>query len=61
MFYDRRLVRELKAAGLQRFQEGDIDSINPDLPLGAQADLLPVKLSFDLISLAAYPVHLKRL
>lgn len=43
MFYDHHLARELKAAGLQRFQEGNIDSINPHLPLGAQADLLPVK------------------
>lgn len=39
-YYYRRLLRELMAAGLRRFQEGDTDSINPDLPMSEQAELL---------------------
>lgn len=31
---ERRLFRELKAAGLANFEEGNPDSINPDLALG---------------------------
>lgn len=47
MFYDRRYMRELKAAGLQHFQEGDKDSINPHLPWGEQADLLPYDSKYE--------------
>lgn len=37
----RELMRQMKAAGLANFEEGSPDSINPDLALGEQADLLP--------------------
>lgn len=47
IFYDRRSIRELKAAGLQHFEEGDVDSINPNLPLGEQADLLPYDSKYE--------------
>lgn len=40
-------MRELKAAGLQHFQEGDRDSINPDLPMNVQADLLPYDVKYE--------------
>lgn len=37
----RRLIAELKAAGLANFEEGNIESIDPDVNLDEQADLLP--------------------
>lgn len=39
--------RELKAAGLENFEEGDIEKINPELPLEDQADLLPYDKSYE--------------
>lgn len=47
IFRDQRAMRELKAAGLQHFEEGDVDSINPNLPLGEQADLLPYDSKYE--------------
>lgn len=44
---ERRLFRELKAAGLANFEEGNIDSINPDLTLDEQADLLPYDKKYE--------------
>lgn len=38
---ERRLIAELKAAGLANFEEGNIESIDPDVNLDEQADLLP--------------------
>lgn len=44
---ERRLFRELKAAGLANFEEGNPDSINPDLTLDEQADLLPYDKKYE--------------
>lgn len=44
---ERRLLRELKAAGLANFEEGNPDSINPDLALDEQADLLPYDKKYE--------------
>lgn len=44
---ERRLFRELKAAGLANFEEGNPDSINPDLALDEQADLLPYDRKYE--------------
>lgn len=44
---ERRLFRELKAAGLANFEEGNPDSINPDLALDEQADLLPYDKKYE--------------
>lgn len=35
------MIAELKAAGLANFEEGNIESIDPDVNLDEQADLLP--------------------
>ena len=43
----RRLVLEMKAAGLANFEEGNIESINPDLALDEQADLLPYDKKYE--------------
>lgn len=40
-------IAELKAAGLANFEEGNIDSINPDISLDEQADLLPYDKKFE--------------
>lgn len=40
-------IAELKAAGLANFEEGNIDSINPDMSLDEQADLLPYDKKFE--------------
>lgn len=45
--FDHRFLRDLKAAGLHRFEEGDADSIDPDIPLAAQADLLPYDSEYE--------------
>lgn len=44
---ERKLFRELKAAGLANFEEGNPDSINPDLALDEQADLLPYDKKYE--------------
>lgn len=44
---ERRLFRELKAAGLANFEEGSPDSINPELALDEQADLLPYDRKYE--------------
>lgn len=44
---ERKLFRELKAAGLSHFEEGNVDSINPDLALDEQADLLPYDKKYE--------------
>ncbi|XP_055298872.1 vascular endothelial growth factor receptor 1-like isoform X15 [Sitodiplosis mosellana] len=44
---ERRLFRELKAAGLANFEEGNPESINPDLALDEQADLLPYDKKYE--------------
>lgn len=44
---ERKLFRELKAAGLANFEEGNPDSINPDLGLDEQADLLPYDKKYE--------------
>lgn len=44
---ERRLLRELKAAGLANFEEGNVDLINPDLALDEQADLLPYDKKYE--------------
>lgn len=44
---DRRLFKELKAAGLANFVEGSPESINPDLALDEQADLLPYDKKYE--------------
>jgi FMS-like tyrosine kinase 1 len=37
----QKLQEELNLAGLANFEKGAVDSINPELPIGEQADLLP--------------------
>lgn len=44
---ERKLFRELKAAGLANFEEGSPDSINPELTLDEQADLLPYDRKYE--------------
>lgn len=44
---ERKLLRELKAAGLANFDEGNPDSINPELALDEQADLLPYDKKYE--------------
>lgn len=44
---ERRLFRELEAAGLTNFEEGNPASINPDLSLDEQADLLPYNRKYE--------------
>ncbi|XP_055301213.1 vascular endothelial growth factor receptor 1-like [Sitodiplosis mosellana] len=41
------MIRELKAAGLQNFEAGNAESINPYVPLGDQADLLPYDSKYE--------------
>lgn len=43
----RRLFRELKAAGLADFETGNPDSINPELAVDEQADLLPYDKKYE--------------
>lgn len=38
---ERKRIAELEAAGLANFEEGNLDSIDPDVNLDEQADLLP--------------------
>jgi FMS-like tyrosine kinase 1 len=38
---EKKLIAELKAAGLANFEEGNLESIDPDVNLDEQADLLP--------------------
>lgn len=45
--YEIRSMRELKAAGLQNFEKGNVEGINPDVPLGQQADLLPYDSKYE--------------
>ena len=40
-------MKELKAAGLANFEEGSPDSINPDLALDEQAELLPYDTKYE--------------
>lgn len=40
-------IAELKAAGLANFEEGNMESINPDMGLDEQADLLPYDKKFE--------------
>lgn len=44
---ERRLFKELKAAGLANFETGNVESINPDLGLDEQADLLPYDKKYE--------------
>lgn len=43
----KKFVNELKAAGLANFEDGNPDSLNPDLNLDEQADLLPYDNKFE--------------
>lgn len=43
----RRLLNELEAAGLLNFEEGNPASINPNLSLEEQADLLPYDKKYE--------------
>ena len=43
----RKLIAEFKAAGLENFEEGNLEFINTDLNLDEQADLLPYDKSFE--------------
>lgn len=44
---ERRLIAEMKAAGLANFEEGNIESIDPDVNLDEQADLLPYNKDYE--------------
>jgi FMS-like tyrosine kinase 1 len=37
----QKLQKELNLAGLANFEKGAVESINPELPVDEQADLLP--------------------
>lgn len=41
------MLKELKAAGLANFEEGSPDSINPELALDEQAELLPYDKKYE--------------
>lgn len=43
----RRLLQEMKEAGLANFEEGSPEQINPALALDEQADLLPYDKQFE--------------
>uniref|UniRef100_W4VRJ9 Protein tyrosine kinase n=1 Tax=Corethrella appendiculata TaxID=1370023 RepID=W4VRJ9_9DIPT len=43
----KKHLQEMKAAGLSNFEEGCIDSFNPEIGLDEQADLLPYKQRFE--------------
>ena len=38
---EKKLQRELRIAGLANFEKGAIESLNPDLAIDDQAELLP--------------------
>jgi FMS-like tyrosine kinase 1 len=44
---ERKLIKELKAAGLANFEEGNLECIDPDVALDEQADLLPYDKNFE--------------
>lgn len=44
---ERKQVKELKAAGLANFEEGNLESFNPNGYLDEQADLLPYNKAFE--------------
>lgn len=46
-FRGHQSLLELKAAGLENFEEGNMEQIDPDLPLEDQADLLPYNKKFE--------------
>jgi FMS-like tyrosine kinase 1 len=43
----QKLQKELSLAGLANFEKGAVDSINPELPVDEQADLLPYDLTWE--------------
>jgi FMS-like tyrosine kinase 1 len=43
----QELQKELNLAGLANFEKGAVDSINPELPVDEQADLLPYDQSWE--------------
>lgn len=43
----KRLIAELKAAGLANFEEGNVENIDPDMNLDEQADLLPYDKKYE--------------
>jgi FMS-like tyrosine kinase 1 len=43
----KRLIEELKAAGLANFEHGDIENIDPEMNLDEQADLLPYDKKYE--------------
>lgn len=47
MFRERKLVTELKAAGLENFEVGNLDFFDPEGNLDEQADLLPYNKNFE--------------
>jgi len=44
---EKRLIKELKAAGLANFEEGNLESINPEINIDEQADLLPYNKDYE--------------
>ncbi|XP_070490956.1 vascular endothelial growth factor receptor 1-like [Chironomus tepperi] len=46
-YRNKKLIAELKAAGLENFEEGNTECINPDINLHEQADLLPYDKNFE--------------
>lgn len=45
--HDRRLLRELKATGMDKFEDGDPDRIDPATAIKEQANLLPYDKTFE--------------
>ncbi len=43
----KQQIAELKAAGLANFEEGNIESINPEISIDEQADLLPYDKKYE--------------
>lgn len=44
---EKKLIKELKAAGLANFEEGNLESIDPDMNLDEQAELLPYNREYE--------------
>lgn len=44
---EKKKIEEMKAAGLANFEEGNLESINPDMNLDEQADLLPYNKDYE--------------
>jgi FMS-like tyrosine kinase 1 len=44
---EKKLIAEMKAAGLAHFEEGNLESFDPDVNMDEQADLLPYNKDYE--------------